>query len=672
MVLKGVVNVMWINEFFDLFYSGDVENRKKARNLKDCNMPKSLYKYTSIKENGHTFDLLKNDLVFLSNANNLNDLYEGEFFYDDQELFHNKSVLGILDNFIKRSKMTHEEKEKLINSKEPFLDLMKFVYETDSSVSKDMSFDEFYDFTSNMVFDLNRSFYQRTNNNRKENTYLTCFSEKYDLILMWSYYTNSNKGICIKYNIDDCKNFIRNSCYPIKYEDGYDYTKELCDMKKYAFKLNYDPYLKKEKIWQHEKEWRILFNMDLLLSATIKSNGKHFLKLPKPSAVYLGKRISSENEEKIKDICKNREISLYKMEKNTKKASLYETEILKFSEKNWEDKLFIIESIRNRTCKSLIRNYFFYSRCIEDMERGFLRIIDSFNDLTDRDIQFFLNELLLKNDIFPVLCPFYSNVLAFLIKLYDDGSFNNIKTNDGMSIEKNLEKWVGYCISGFSNKKLVRYMIFFERLLMRFYNRYVILSYDERDIYEKMLPNFSFKNEYVAVIEEDIIEDGILMHPFTNGDMVELIGNDILDNLKIIIRSFYKNKNFDEKACHFKYLRLKSVVERIENDTELYYEQIFANSKRYLQIDYLNFFNEYYDILLERVCGILIREKHILNLLSSEDRYLFEILGRINYTQRFSSFISECCDELNIDYKCLININKEFFNPKINLYTFFN
>ena len=410
---------MWINEFFDLFYSDDLEKKKEARNLKDKNIPSFLYKYKSIDEKEHTFDLLKNDLVFLSNANNLNDLYEGEFFYDNQELFHNKSELGILNNFIKKSEMTDEEKEKLINSKEPFLDLMKFVYENDSSVRKGMSFDEFHDFTLNMVFDLNGSFYQRMNNRRKENTYLTCFSEKHDLILMWSYYTNSNKGICIKYNLDDCKDFIKNSCYPIKYEDGYDYTKELCDIKKYAFKLNYDPYLKKETIWQHEKEWRILFNIDILLSATIKSNGKHFLKLPKPSAVYLGKRISSENEEKIKDICKNREISLYKMEKDNKNVLLYKTEILKFSEKNWEDELYIIESIQNRTCKSLIRNYFFYSRSIKDMERCFLRIINSFNNLTERDIQFFLNEVLLKNEIFPVLYPFYSNVLAFLIKLYE-------------------------------------------------------------------------------------------------------------------------------------------------------------------------------------------------------------------------------------------------------------
>ena len=58
--------------------------------------------YTNIKSinnNGHTFDLLKNDLIYLSNANNLNDLYEGEFFYDVKELFY----YNFEPNFIKQA-----------------------------------------------------------------------------------------------------------------------------------------------------------------------------------------------------------------------------------------------------------------------------------------------------------------------------------------------------------------------------------------------------------------------------------------------------------------------------------------------------------------------------------------------------------------------------------------
>jgi hypothetical protein len=56
---------------------------------------------------------------------------------------------------------------------------------------------------------------------------------------------------------------------------------------------------------------------------------------------------------------------------------------------------------------------------------------------------------------------------------------------------------------------------------------------------------------------------------------------------------------------------------------------------------------------------------------SPEDKLLFENLGKINYTHRISSFIFECCDELNIDYKqnILINVDEKYFNPKNNPYT---
>ena len=48
------------------------------------------------------------------------------------------------------------------------------------------------------------------------------------------------------------------------------------------------------------------------------------------------------------------------MEKDTREAKLYEIEILKYSEKNFEDEMFIVESIKNKAYKSLIRNYFYY------------------------------------------------------------------------------------------------------------------------------------------------------------------------------------------------------------------------------------------------------------------------------------------------------------------------
>lgn len=258
-----------------------------------------------------------------------------------------------------------------------------------------------------------------------------------------------------------------------------------------------------------------------------------------------------------------------------------------------------------------------------------------------------------------------------MINLYDAKTFNYITTSDGLSVEKNLEKWIGYCISSFYNKKLIRYLIFFERLIMRFYNRYVILSDKEKEIYELELPNYNLKNKYVTLIEEDMFDEFKLMHPFTTKDQKELIRSNILNNIQRVIDLFYIDGKFDENSCYEEYLKLKSVIEKIENDTELQYQEIFLNSERYLQIIYACLFNKSCDIQLQGSGGVLTSNKHILQLISSEDKSLLEILGKINYNHRISSFIFECCDELNLNYKqnIPINVDEKYFNPKNNPYT---
>lgn len=618
-------------------------------------MPKFLYKYKSIDENGYTFDLLENDLIFLSNVNNLNDLYEGEIFYDNKELFYNIFNSYILPDFMTISKYNHDQKEQIKNSENPYLETMKLIYETDLDINPEISFNEFKDVLSNFFLDIFDDTYKKGNDASKENTYLTCFSENHDIKLMWAHYTDYNKGICIKYNIKDYENLMH-ICYPIKYEDGYDLTEELSNFKEHIIKLKFDPYLKKETDWNYENEWRILlFNNEIFLRSVLKIGEKYFLKLPKPSAIYLGKKIDSENKQKIFDICKKREISLYQMEKDTREAKLYEIEILKYSEKNFEDEMFIVESIKNKAYKSLIHNNFYYPILrMEDIEKKFSKIIDSFNNLTDDEIQLFLDELLFKNNIFPVLYPYYSNVLLFLIKLYDKKLFNHITTSEGLSIEKNLEKWIGDCNSNFYNKKIVRYMIFFEKLFMRFYNRYVILSDKEKESYERELFNYNLKNNYVTLIEDDTSDESKLMHPFTNENQKELIRNNILDNIQRVIDLFYINGQFDEEGCYEEYIKLESIVEKIENNTKPRYQEIFLNSESQYIIGYDNLFNKTYDIQLQNSGHILRLNKHILQLVSPKDKFLFEILGNIPYKEDI-----------------LININ-DYFNPKTNPYTLYN
>ena len=264
---------MWIDDFFELMYSHDTKKIKKAYDLKNKKMPNFLYKYKSIDEKGHAFDLLKNDLIFLSNANDLNDLYEGEIFYDNKEVFYNIFKSKGLPYFMKKTKFNINQQEQIKNSKNPYLETMKLIYETDSKINSENSFNEFNNDLSNFFLSVIDDIFKKKNVTNKENTYLTCFSENPNIKLMWAHYTDNNKGICIKYNIKNYE-YLKHACYPIKYQDGYDYTEELSNFKEHMYKLAFDPYLRKETDWNYEKEWRLLFNHEIFFRNTLKIDDK--------------------------------------------------------------------------------------------------------------------------------------------------------------------------------------------------------------------------------------------------------------------------------------------------------------------------------------------------------------------------------------------------------------
>ena len=168
-------------------------------------------------------------------------------------------------------------------------------------------------------------------NRRKEEVYLTCFSKTNIINPMWAHYAYNHTGICIEYDLKDLnEKYILKWCYPVKYENNYDYTKELMNIKNNGDKLLHETLLKKSTEWKYEKEWRILIDYDIQLSGLIKKGNDYFLKLPKPQAIYLGINISNKNREKILKICEDREISAYQMEINRKNHQLKTKDIIKF------------------------------------------------------------------------------------------------------------------------------------------------------------------------------------------------------------------------------------------------------------------------------------------------------------------------------------------------------
>ncbi len=134
--------------------------------------------------------------------------------------------------------------------------------------------------------------------------------------LMWSHYADNHKGFCVEYDFG--ANVLRDDgviVFPVVYSSirpKIPYETMLLLNKPILEnvspqKMNERLFLSmltKDKIWNYEKEWRIL------LSAQEES-----MNIPAPpvSSIYLGACCSKENEEKIKALVQNWNIPVKKM-----------------------------------------------------------------------------------------------------------------------------------------------------------------------------------------------------------------------------------------------------------------------------------------------------------------------------------------------------------------------
>ena len=153
---------------------------------------------------------------------------------------------------------------------------------------------------------------------------------------------------------------------------------------------------------------------------------------------------------------------------------------------------------------------FILNDCFFKFNNNFSQIINSFSKLSDDEITYFLDTILFKNDIFPVLYPYYSNVLMFLNQLNEFDRCNKYKTSDGLNIHENIKRWLSTLISNFYFKKIIPTLLnislFFSFFLIRIHRDmlllfsklfYIILCIFY--LYNRKL-NIIFKNIYIKYL----------------------------------------------------------------------------------------------------------------------------------------------------------------------------
>lgn len=197
-----------------------------------------LYKYYGNVE--YAIDAIKNKRIHLEAPCEYNDLYDSAFFISKNTLknLYNTSdaICNLLKNWV--SPQYHAAlcscQENVSSSKYSVYEAIEYICNLDSSFSRLELVEECIQGCSN------GGPVQPINNK------ISCFSEKNDSILMWAYYANNAKGVCLGFNIQ-FDSLLRDHCHKVQYSDKF-----LLDPK------GFDMYFRKSEEWAHEQEWRIV------------------------------------------------------------------------------------------------------------------------------------------------------------------------------------------------------------------------------------------------------------------------------------------------------------------------------------------------------------------------------------------------------------------------------
>lgn len=288
-------------------------------------MPQSLFRYRPLDINDkdvfeRQIDAFKNDKVYAVTADRFNDPYDTLARYDINAikeyiktsislnyLVQLKSYLeqgndfpestkqmypeGFIDNI--RSQILSHNIESMVD------DIEKYKSQLLSSI----------DFWFPIIAKVSKRFVT-----------IACFCETVQSIPMWSHYASSHQGFALEYEFRPTLSKGIENCgiYPVIYDD------ERIDASMYVacsflrlFGISIKnpdalSYIKcslyKAKLWEYEKEWRLLN----YTPKNVFESGASMIQY-KPSAIYYGADMQSTIKEQLHDIAKNKGINEYEM-----------------------------------------------------------------------------------------------------------------------------------------------------------------------------------------------------------------------------------------------------------------------------------------------------------------------------------------------------------------------
>ena len=327
------------------------DQASKNERLYSCaqkTMTEALFRYRKCDE--RSIDAFYRDKVWVSTADCMNDGFDTRLYFDKQAILDWKAQFESED-FIKDTLSFFEEGKGLPPSMAVFPGLEQMYRSiSESPIQQKQSLaDLFINFIRIDIGGIVEALAPITQQTLK----FCCLSERIDSSAMWGLYANDETGFALAY---DCRNLYSDvppengfkrlcSCLPIIYSESRfqvpdEYIIFLLTYRLMKIAIQNSGYerfapiaaqvildglvcpdnlvptkiaLHKSNEWKREEEWRLFCSS---AGDPDFTNAKHACFTLKPTALYLGRRISSIYEKILTDIARDKNILVYKMSLN--------------------------------------------------------------------------------------------------------------------------------------------------------------------------------------------------------------------------------------------------------------------------------------------------------------------------------------------------------------------
>ena len=308
-------------------------------------IPKKLYRFRACNE--YTISAFENDEIWGTIATKQNDIMEYLPYFDWNKIYEDiESILNNIDNFQSLLNSVKSDKTPLIIQKQL---TQSDIENLKDNISKNINDDNAAVIMKQLYTILVNQIKQNENEYLKlalnqifaiaSRLFISCFSEENDSSYLWGNYADNNRGFCIEYNMKNYLSKCLEKCDSPKKCSKFHSTLQLAPViyssskpdgssvlsniiieniskkigkepKQYLYQdnniANNLAFYKSDK-WV-EKEWRLLaWNQTEQFKVY-----NCLIKNAKPTAIYLGTKISEENQTKLIEICKSKNLPCFK------------------------------------------------------------------------------------------------------------------------------------------------------------------------------------------------------------------------------------------------------------------------------------------------------------------------------------------------------------------------